>query len=129
MDGLKLTVTYTLPDGTPIDPFNIEQGTDFIVSTYVANLSATTNYTNLALTQIFPSGWEIHVDRIDGFYQDFRDDRIYSYLYQGRSTTSVLRTRVTAAYKGTFYLPSVICEAMYDETVGASTVGGWCTVR
>ena len=38
-------------------------------------------------------------------------------------------TRVTAAYKGTFYLPSVICEAMYDETVGASTVGGWCTVR
>ena len=129
MDGLKLTVTYTLPDGTPIDPSNVEQGTDFIVNCYVANLSPTTNYTNLALTQIFPSGWEIHVDRVDGFYQDFRDDRIYSYLYQARSTTSVVRTRVTATYKGTFYLPSVICEAMYDETVGASTVGGWCTVR
>ena len=127
--GLRLTVTYTLPDGTSVDPANLEQGTDFIVNTYVTNLSATTDYTNLALTQIFPSGWEIHVDRIDGFYQDFRDDRVYSYLYQRRGTTSVVRTRVTATYKGRFYLPSVICEAMYDETVGAATVGKWCTVR
>ena len=37
-DGLRLTVTYTLPDGTPVDPFNLEQGTDFIVNTYVTNL-------------------------------------------------------------------------------------------
>ena len=127
--GLRLTVTYTLPDGTPVDPYNLEQGTDFIVNTYVTNLSATTDYTNLALTQIFPAGWELHADRIDGFYQDFRDDRVYSYLYQRRSSTSVVKTRVTATYKGRFYLPSVICEAMYDETVGASTVGGWCEVR
>ena len=128
-DGLRLTVTYTLPDGSPVDPYNLEQGTDFIVNTYVSNLSATTDYTNLALTQIFPSGWEIHVNRIDGFYQDFRDDRVYSYLYLARSTTSVVKTRVTATYKGRFYLPSVICEAMYDDTVGAATVGGWCTVK
>ena len=128
-DGLRLTVTYTLPDGTPIDPSDIEQGTDFIVTTYVTNTSTTTDYTNLALTQIFPSGWEIHVDRIDGFYQDFRDDRVYSYLYQGRNSTSYLKTRVTATYKGRFYRPAVICEAMYDNTVGAAIPGGWCTVR
>lgn len=128
-DGLQLTVKYTLPDGTPIDPSDIEQGTDFLVYTYVVNTSAVTDYTNLALTQIFPSGWEIHVDRIDGFYQDFRDDRIYSYLYQGRNSSSYLKTRVTAAYKGRFYLPSVVCEAMYDNTVGASVPGGWVTVR
>ena len=128
-DGLRLSVTYTLPDGTAIDPSDIEQGTDFIVTTYVTNTSATTDYTNLALTQIFPSGWEIHVDRIDGFYQDFRDDRVYSYLYQARNTTSYIKTRVTATYKGRFYRPAVICEAMYDNTVGAAVPGGWCTVR
>ncbi|MBR1538703.1 MAG: alpha-2-macroglobulin [Bacteroidales bacterium] len=128
-DGLKLVVTYTLPDGTPIDPSDVEQGTDFIVTTYVTNTSATTDYTNLALTQIFPSGWEIHADRIEGFYQDFRDDRVYSYLYQGRNSTSYVKTRVTATYKGRFYRPSVICEAMYDNTVGAAVPGGWCVVR
>ena len=127
-DGLRLTVTYTLPDGTPIDPSDIEQGTDFVVTTYVTNTSTTTDYTNLALTQIFPSGWEIHADRIDGFYQDFRDDRVYSYLYQGRNSTSYVKTRVTATYKGRFYRPAVICEAMYDNTVGAAVPGGWCTV-
>lgn len=128
-DGLQLSVKYTLPDGTPIDPSQIEQGTDFLVYTYITNTSSTTDYTNLALTQIFPSGWEIHVDRIEGFYQDFRDDRIYSYLYQGRNSTSYLKTRVTATYKGRFYLPSVVCEAMYDNTVGASVPGRWVEVK
>ena len=128
-DGLQLSVKYTLPDGTPIDPSQIDQGTDFLVYTYITNTSSTTDYTNLALTQIFPSGWEIHVDRIEGFYQDFRDDRIYSYLYQGRNSTSYLKTRVTATYKGRFYLPSVVCEAMYDNTVGASVPGRWVEVK
>ena len=128
-DGLRLVVTYTLPDGTAIDPSSLEQGTDFVVNAYVTNTSASTDYTNLALTQIFPSGWEIHVDRIDGFYQDFRDDRVYSYLYLGRNSTSVVKTRITATYKGRFYRPSTICEAMYDNTVGAAVPGGWCEVK
>ncbi len=128
-DGLSLRVVYQLLDGTPIDPTSIEQGTDFYVYTYVTNTSAATDYTNLALTQIFPSGWELHADRIDGFYQDFRDDRVYSYLFQGRNSTSYVRTHVTATYKGKFYLPTVICEAMYDNTVGASVPGRWVEVR
>ena len=128
-DGMQLTVKYTLPDGTPIDPSELEQGTDFFMYTYFTNTSTTTDYTNLAVTQIFPSGWEIHVDRIEGFYQDFRDDRIYSYIYQGRNSTSYLRTRLTATYKGRFYRPAIICEAMYDNTVGASVPGGWVVVK
>ncbi|MBQ6073624.1 MAG: alpha-2-macroglobulin [Bacteroidales bacterium] len=128
-DGLQLSVKYTLPDGTPIDPSDLEQGTDFYMYTYITNTSSTTDYTNLALIQIFPSGWEIHVDRIEGFYQDFRDDRIYSYIYQGRNSTSWLRTRLTATYKGRFYRPAIVCEAMYDNTIGASVPGGWVTVR
>ncbi|MCR5709331.1 MAG: alpha-2-macroglobulin [Bacteroidales bacterium] len=128
-DGLRMVVTYTLPDGTTINPNDLEQGTDFIVNTYLTNTSASTDYTNLALTQIFPSGWEIRVDRIDGFYQDVRDDRVYSYLYLGRSSTVCVKTRITAAYKGRFYRPAFVCEPMYDATVGASLPGGWCTVR
>ncbi|MBR5100794.1 MAG: alpha-2-macroglobulin [Bacteroidales bacterium] len=128
-DGLQLSVKYTLPDGTPIDPTDLEQGTDFIMYTYITNTSPTTDYTNLALTQIFPSGWEIHVDRVEGFYQDFRDDRIYSYVYMARNSSGYLKTRLTATYKGRFYMPSLICEAMYDNTIGAAIPGQWVTVR
>ena len=128
-DGLQLAVNYTLPDGTAIDPSSLPQGTDFVVNAYVTNTSATTDYTNLALTQIFPSGWEIHADRTDELYQDFRDDRVYTYLYLSRNSTVVIKTRMTATYKGRFYRPATICEAMYDNTVGASVPGGWCEVK
>jgi uncharacterized protein YfaS (alpha-2-macroglobulin family) len=127
--GLKLDVTYTLPDGSPIDPTSLEQGTDFVAHVRITNLSGTVDYTNLALTQIFPSGWEIHVDRIDGFYQDYRDDRVYSYLYLQHNRYCVVDTRLTATYKGRFYLPSTVCEAMYDNTIGASVPGGWVEVK
>ena len=60
---------------------------------------------------------------------EVRDDRIYSYIYQGRNSTSYLRTRLTATYKGRFYRPAIICEAMYDNTVGASVPGGWVVVK
>ena len=128
-DGLQLRVSYTLPDGTAVDPSSLPQGTDFVVNAYVTNTSATTDYTNLALTQIFPSGWEIHVDRTDELYQDFRDDRVYTYLYLSRNSTVAIKTRLTATYKGRFYRPATICEAMYDNTVGASVPGGWCEVK
>ena len=127
--GLQLAVSCTLPDGTAVDPSSLPQGTDFVVTAYVTNTSATTDYTNLALTQIFPSGWEIHVDRSDNLYQDYRDDRVYTYLSLARNSTATVKIRLTATYKGRFYRPATVCEAMYDNTVGASVPGGWCEVK
>ncbi|MBO4570295.1 MAG: alpha-2-macroglobulin [Bacteroidales bacterium] len=128
-NGLKLTVTYTLPDGTAINPTDLEQGTDFFVNVTLTNTSATRSYTNLALTQVFPAGWEFDRTRKDGLYQDFRDDRIYTYIYLPRNGSGTVRTKVTAAYAGSYYLPSTVCEAMYDNSVNASTAGCWCVVR
>ena len=127
--GLKIVSVFTDSDGNAVDPSSLAQGTDFYVTTYVSNLSATVDYTNLALVQIFPSGWEIHAERSSEFYRDVRDDRVNSYFNLGRSSTFKVRTRLTATYKGRFYLPSAVCEAMYDASVCASTAGGWCTVR
>lgn len=56
----------------------------------ILNTGLKGNLNNLALTQIFPGGWEIHNSRLDDnaqlfskidapMYQDIRDDRIYSY--------------------------------------------------
>ena len=128
-NGLRLSVSYSLPNGTAVDPFSLAQGTDFVIKARITNTSATEDYTNLILSQIFPSGWEIANDRTTDFYQDFRDDRVYSYFNLGKSASKEITIRATATYKGKFYLPSIICKAMYDETVNASVKGGWCEVK
>lgn len=57
--GLGLSVSYTLMDGTSIDPARIEQGTDFMAVVNVTHPGVSNGYQQLALSQLFPSGWEI----------------------------------------------------------------------
>jgi uncharacterized protein YfaS (alpha-2-macroglobulin family) len=92
---------------------------------------------NLALTQILPSGWEIHNMRLDANpaearaaldYQDIRDDRIYRYFGLKAGETKRFSTLLNAAYLGRYYLPSVSVEAMYDASKEARTKGQWVEV-
>jgi len=88
---------------------------------------------NIALTRMVTSGWEIRNTRLfeAGFgikegtydYRDFRDDRVNTYftLTQGQTKTFVLI--LNAAYKGEFYHPSVLCEAMYTPNFYARIPG------
>ncbi len=115
----------------------IEQGTDFIAEVEIKNSQIYGNYTNLALTQIFPSGWEIINTRLAGYdmanqkdrpdYRDVRDDRVYTHFSLGSSTRRYT-VMLHAAYQGRFYLPAVSCEAMYDNTVFARIAGHWVEV-
>lgn len=89
----------------------------------------------LALTQIFPSGWEIRNERFLGEnttdnvrYKDYRDDRVYSYYELPQGSTTVAKIRLNATYLGRFYLPTVYTEAMYDKSVNASQAGRWIEV-
>jgi len=43
------------------DPTKLEQGTDFIAEVTVINPGSLVKYDNMALTQIFPSGWEFTI--------------------------------------------------------------------
>jgi len=92
----------------------------------------------MALTQIFPSGWEILNTRMigaeDAFassesdYRDIRDDRVYTYfsLPEGKEVRySVL---LNAAYAGKYYMPAVYCEAMYNHAINALLKGEWVEV-
>ena len=124
--------------GDEIDVKQIEQGTDFIAEVSVRNPGLRGNYQEMALTQIFPSGWEIRNTRLDselfnepisGFdYQDIRDDRVYSYFDLRSNESKVYRIQLNASYLGEFYLPAVSTEAMYDETISARTPGTWVKV-
>jgi uncharacterized protein YfaS (alpha-2-macroglobulin family) len=134
----KIRLRVSFSDGkAPVDPAKLKQGTDFYAVFDVVNISpAGETYSNIALTQIFPSGWEIINDRLLGIttgedvdnydYCDIRDDRVY--LYFGLKTPKQFKIKLTATYVGKFYLPAAKVEAMYDGTISANTTGQWVEV-
>jgi len=135
--NLKLVVDYKDLSGKEIDVKKLSQGTDFIAEVTVFNPGTMDYYQNLALTQIFPSGWEIQNQRLfesslgnysNPLYQDIRDDRVYSFFDLNRNGTKKFAVKLTATYKGRFYLPGVLCEEMYRGDVRAVEKGGWVEV-
>lgn len=139
-NDLNMSVRYTTMEGADLDVTKLEQGTDFIAEVTVTNPGLRGRYDELALSQVFASGWEIHNTRMDDVanpdvktavpdYQDIRDDRVYSYFDLYNNTSKTFRIQLNAAYVGRFYLPSVYCEAMYDNTISALKPGQWVEVR
>ncbi|MBN2165278.1 MAG: alpha-2-macroglobulin [Marinilabiliaceae bacterium] len=138
--NLKLTVEYLDMNGHPVNDISkLEQGTDFMASIIITHTGILSDYKNLVLSQIFPSGWEIRNTRLENIqsayetnqadYRDIRDDRVYSYFDLKKSKSIKLVVLLNAAYKGTYYLPAVSCEAQYDNSINASVPGKWVTVE
>lgn len=129
-DNIRISVRYTDMDGKAIDPRSIRASTDFYAVVTVSNISGYEKYTNLALTHIVPAGWEITSERdlSSLTYQDIRDDRVLSYFDLKRGESKEIPIKLTATYKGRYYLPSIYCEAMYDNSVRALNKGEWIEV-
>ena len=129
--NLRLEVSYSDLKGNSINVSELSQGTDFKATIKITNTSVSDNYENLALTQIIPSGWEIFNERLTGTdgggyytYRDIRDDRVMTYFDLSRGKSVTFAVRLQAAYLGSFVLPAVQCEAMYDTSAQARTVAG-----
>lgn len=132
-NNLNIAVSYTDTDGNALDPTRLEQGTEFIASVTITNPAVRGTYQNMALNQIFPSGWEINNLRLDEAesrlkgdrptYQDIRDDRVYTYFDIVSGQRKTFKVLLTASYAGSYYLPAVSCEAMYDHTIYARKKG------
>jgi len=134
-NGLAMTIKYMALNGETIKPEKITQGTEFQAEITLKNISKNRDYKELALNQIFPSGWEIHNTRMDEMdyqtdvrYQDFRDDRVFSYLDLIAGKSKKIIVKLNASYVGRFYLPSVYAEAMYDNKISALVPGKWVEV-
>ena len=127
-NDLKVNINYTNMKGSSIDVSKLEQGTDFIAEIQITNPGTRGEYLQMALSQIFPSGWEIHNTRMDDAesiiksdyptYQDIRDDRVYTYFNISPYKTSIFRIVLNAAYVGRYYLMTI-------QLIHGSLESGW----
>jgi uncharacterized protein YfaS (alpha-2-macroglobulin family) len=136
--GLKVSVVYKTDNGNILDVASVKQGTDFFAEVTVEHPGLYFDYTDIALSQVFPSGWEIINTRVQDVnsglkedifdYRDIRDDRVYTFFNLAKYTKKTFRVRLNAAYTGRYYLPAVNCEAMYETNIQANTKGRWVEV-
>ena len=137
--GLSVTVAYKDLKGNKIDITKLQQGQDFVATVKVSNLK-NENVNDVALTQIFPSGWEIVNTRFTAFgssttsqarFTDIRDDRVNFYFdlnQKGKHGTKTFNVMLNASYLGTYYLPGIQAEAMYDNEFLVRGKGQWIEV-
>jgi uncharacterized protein YfaS (alpha-2-macroglobulin family) len=135
---LQVTVIYTNTKGEPIEISKIKQGTDFIAKVVIKNTGNRGTYNQMALTQAFPSGWEILNTRLynsEGTfkssrsdYMDIKDDRVYHFFNIKQGETLTYYVQLNAAYAGKYYWPGVYCEAMYNSGISGGISGKWVEI-
>ena len=136
--ALTMNVSYITQNGAAVDITKLAQGTDFVAKVVIKNTGKRGTYTQMVLTQIFPSGWEILNARMLGgegafkssfsTYQDIRDDRLYTYFNINQNETLTYYVQLNASYLGRYFLPGTFAEAMYDNSITAGINGKWVEV-
>jgi uncharacterized protein YfaS (alpha-2-macroglobulin family) len=99
---------------------------------------------NLALSSIFPSGWEIINTRVTGenlpvwvqnmklytgAYMDIRDDRVNWFFNCPAHQRLVFGIKLNPTFRGSYILPPVVVEAMYSPEFYARIRGGTVSVE
>lgn len=136
---IAISVDYTDLDGKQISVDKMTVGQDFYAKVSVVNRRSKT-ISNIALTHILPSSWEVFqvLATEDGVessrddsnvrYQDIRDDRVLSYFDLGSRKTKTIKVRFHVTYAGTYVLPAVLAEVMYEPDVFSRTKASKITV-
>lgn len=136
--GVDVTREWKNAAGEAVDPTRLPLGTPIYVDITVHNTSRS-RVQNLALTDRVAASWEIENPRLgrgalpdwvdpDSLWEsenlDVRDDRIsiFGALDADQEVHVVYMTRATFA--GSFHVPEVSVEAMYDPTIWARDSGG-----
>jgi uncharacterized protein YfaS (alpha-2-macroglobulin family) len=129
-------ITFKTRTGTPIMLNQIKQGTEIVAQVTISNQSKE-SISNVALSQIIPSGFEIMNSRHTDFgsfaqnkadYIDIRDDRTQFYFGLQPSESRTFTMLLNATYLGDYYFPSIQCEAMYNNNYLLRTKGQWIKI-
>jgi uncharacterized protein YfaS (alpha-2-macroglobulin family) len=141
--GIELNRNFYTNEGLPIAVDQRQQGESFWVVYRVKN-AIYDQLSELALSSIFPSGWEIINPRISGEtlpswiknlrpssgdFMDIRDDRVNWFFNLPAYNDRVFVIKINPSFKGTYRLPPVSLEAMYSPEYFAHIEGGTVTVK
>jgi uncharacterized protein YfaS (alpha-2-macroglobulin family) len=142
--NLSVNVEWLNENGKTIDPSSIIQGTTFWGHFTVENISGL-DLQELALTQVFPAGWEIENTRLSEDdapawmakyklnqekYFDIRDDRVMWFFDLPSYNRKIeFVVRINAITEGQFSLAPTVSEAMYDRNYKAVKAGKKVTVK
>ncbi|WP_449224257.1 alpha-2-macroglobulin family protein [Aquimarina rubra] len=134
--NFKAIIDYKSREGKIIDVTQLQQGTDFVAEVTITNTTGS-KVKDIALTEIFPSGWEVVNTRFTDFgsfsankvtYTDIRDDRVNFYFDLKPKESKTVTLLLNASYLGKYYLPGIQCEAMYDNDYLVRSAGKWVEV-
>jgi alpha-2-macroglobulin len=127
--SFSLQRRFTDKNSQVVDIANLIQGESYTLQITVTRKELV-KVSNLALTQILPSGWEIINERLSGNnsiqknadYVDIRDDRVmwfFDFRNSGRDNVKRYTVKLRAVTAGEFEMPPTMLEAMYlpDYTV------------
>jgi uncharacterized protein YfaS (alpha-2-macroglobulin family) len=135
---MHMEVAYTDLNGNKLDVSSLPQGQDFKAIIHVKHPGIRNEYKEVALNQVFPSGWQIVNTRVGDdsgnektssyTYRDIRDDRVYTYFNLNRGEAKTFEVLLNATFEGKFYMPAVFCAPMYDESIQSIKPGRWVEV-
>ena len=121
---ITMKVNYFDKNGAALNPASLPMGKDFKVEITVENPNQY-RVTELALSYYLASGWEIINDRVldlgDGDqgakHMDIRDDRAYFFFDLSAKQKKTFTLKLNATYEGSYMLPAVRCEDMYNNEI------------
>jgi uncharacterized protein YfaS (alpha-2-macroglobulin family) len=134
--NLKVNTQFLDGEGKSLKVSELRQGTEINAQVTLTNTS-NDRIDNVALSQIFPSGWEIvntSFTELEGGasgkarFTDIRDDRVNFYFDLPAGKSKTFTVKLNASYLGTYYLPGAQAEAMYDHSYYARNKGMWIKV-
>jgi len=107
-----------------IIPSHFEQGEEFKVTFKVRSLTSI-YLENLALSSIFPSGFEMSNERLGkGYdYMDIRDDRVNWFFSLKPGESKEFTVQIHPSFAGEFWWPGLVLEAMYNPDYYARIAG------
>jgi len=132
----EMSVKYYAKDGNEINPESISQNTDFDVVITVSNPHEY-QVTENALSFHTAAGWELINSRLFGDnseneaqakHIEYQDDYVDFIFDLAPFEAKTFRLSLNAAYEGTYTIPSVTCEDMYNNQIWYSTAARKTTV-